>query len=127
LLLLDRRAALRIAEEGILPAFRQWRELAAELIAAWQQQGQIDLGAVLDRVPKALADRVTRAYTAGEQEEEVLRREQLLADCIAKIRTAQRKTEREQLRRELRETELRGDETALKLQLQRLQDWSRQE
>jgi DNA primase len=123
LMLVSRRAALRVAEEGIVAAFQEWGELATELIAAWQQAGRIDFGAFLDRLPKELADRVMRAYTGGPSEELEPEQERLLLDCIARIRAAQRKFKREQLQREIREAEQRGDEAGLRLRLQRLQVW----
>ncbi|MGH8009112.1 MAG: toprim domain-containing protein, partial [Candidatus Binatia bacterium] len=122
LMLLDRQAALRVAAEGIVPAFQQWSELATEIIAAWQKVGKLDPSFFLDRLPKAIADRVTRAYANTEPEGEEHTREQLLLDCIAKIRSAQRRSGREQLRRELQEAERTGDEAGLRLRLQRLQE-----
>jgi DNA primase len=123
LMLLDRQAARHVAEEGIVPAFQQWGDLAAEIITAWEQTGKIDLGAFLDRLPKAFADRVTKVYAREEENANAEReREQLLRDCIAKIRSAQRRFEREKLLRELREAEQQGDETALRSRLQRLRE-----
>ncbi|MBI3302101.1 MAG: hypothetical protein HYZ72_08510, partial [Deltaproteobacteria bacterium] len=127
LMLIDRQAAARIAEEGIVPAFQKWRDLATEILAAWQQSKQIDLSAFLDRLPKALADRVTRAYARPEPEDDGQERQQLLRDCLAKIRSAQRRAEREQLRREIREAEQQGNDAELRLRLQRLQGRDRQE
>ncbi|HEV8718844.1 MAG TPA: DNA primase [Candidatus Binatia bacterium] len=122
LMLIERRAATRVAAEGVVSAFQQWKDLAADIITAWEQTGKLDLGAFLDRLPKAIADRVTKAYARTvEDPEEEQERERLLRDCIAKIRTAQRKSERERLRWEIREAEQKGDEAALKLRLQRLQ------
>ncbi len=122
LMLMDHHAARRVAEAGIVPVFQQWKELATEIITAWEQTGKIDLGSFLDRLPRAIADRVTKVYAHEEggtdREQE---REQLLQDCIGKIRAAQRKFERERLRWELREAEQKGDETTLRLRLQRLQ------
>jgi hypothetical protein len=121
-MLIDRHAARRVAEEGIVPTFQQWQELATEIITAWEQTGKIDLGSFLDRLPRAIADRVTKAYAheegGADREQE---QEQLLQDCIGKIRAAQRKFARERLRWEIREAEQKGDETALRLRLQRLQ------
>ena len=122
LMLVDAHAAQEVAEAGIVPAFQQWQDLALEVITAWESTGRIDLGAFLDRLPKGLADRVTKAFTheVGGAETEQERR-QLLHDCITKIRAAQRRTERERLRRELREAEQKGDEATLRQRLQRLQ------
>jgi len=122
LMLIDRHAARRVAEEGIVPTFQHWQELATEIITTWEQTGKIDLGSFLDRLPKAIADRVTKAYAHEERgTDREQERERLLSDCIGKIRAAQRKFERERLRGELREAEQKGDETTLRLRLQRLQ------
>jgi len=121
LMLINRQAARQVAEEGIVPAFQQWGDLAAEIIATWERIGKIDLGTFLDRLPKAFADRVTKAYVREEENVDAEHeREQLLRDCIAKIRNAQRRFEREQLLRELREAEQRGDDATLRSRLQRL-------
>jgi DNA primase len=122
LMLVDRQAALRVAAEGVVAAFQQWRELAADIITAWEETAKIDLGAFLDRLPKAIADRVSKAYAheAGDPEGEQ-EREQLLRDCVTKIRSAQQKSERARLQEEIREAEQKGDEAALRLGLQRLQ------
>lgn len=122
LMLLDRQAAMRVAAEEVVSAFQQWSELATEIIAAWQKAGTLDPSAFLDRLPRSIADRVTRAYASNVPENEEHAREQLLQDCIAKIRGAQRRSGREQLRRELQEAERTGDEAGLRLRLQRLQE-----
>jgi DNA primase len=127
LMLVDRQAAMQVAQAGVLPAFQQWGALAEEVTAAWNEQGAIDLGSFWDRLPKAMADRVTRMLATAEQEGEAQARERLLADCIAKIRLVQRKSERERLRREIREVEQRGSEAELRLRLQRLQQWNEPE
>ncbi len=122
LMLIDRNAARRVAEESIVPTFQHWQELATEIITTWEQTGKIDLGSFLDRLPKAIADRVTKAYAHEERgPDREQEQERLLSDCIGKIRAAQRKFERERLRGELREAEQKGDETTLRLRLQRLQ------
>lgn len=122
LMLLDRQAAMRVAAEEVVSAFQQWGELATEIIAAWQKVGTLDPSAFLDRLPRTIADRVTRAYASNVPENEEHEREQLLLDCIAKIRSTQRRSGREQLRRELQEAEQKGDEAGLRLRLQRLQE-----
>jgi DNA primase len=122
LMLIDRHAATRVAAEGIVSAFQQWKELATEIITAWEETEKLDLGAFLDRLPKAIADRVSKAYAGavGNPEEEQ-ERERLLRDCITKIRTAQRRSEQERLRGEIQEAEQKGDEVALRLRLRRHQ------
>lgn len=126
LMLVDRHAALRVEQEGIIPIFQHWGILAMEIISAWQQNGAIDLGDFLGRLPKPIADRVTKMYAAETQGDEQAR-QQLLADCIAKIHNTQRKSEREQLRQEIREAEQCGNDAELRLRLQRLQRWGGQE
>jgi hypothetical protein len=122
LMLVDSQAAREVAEAGIVPTFQQWQELALEIIGAWESTSRIDLGTFLDRLPKELADRVTKSLTReGEGVETEQERRQLLHDCITKIRAAQRRTERERLRREIREAEQKGDEATLRQRLQRLQ------
>ena len=123
LILVDRQAAMQIAQAGVLPAFQHWRALAEEIIANWHEQGAIDLGSFLDRLPKTMADRVTRMLATADREGEAHAREQLLTDCIAKIRLVLRKSERERLRQELREVEQHGNEAELRLRLQQLQQW----
>ncbi len=121
LMLIDRHAAIQVTTEGIVSAFQQWRELAVEIAAAWQETEKLDLGTFLDRLPKAMADHVSRAYARAQEDSEELERKRLLHDCITKIRTAQRRSEREQLRGEIREAEQKGDEVTLRLRLHRLQ------
>jgi DNA primase len=123
LMLMDRQAAMHIAQAGVIPAFQHWGALAEEILATWHEQGAIDLGNFLEQLPKAMADRVTQMLATADREGEAYAREQLLTDCIAKIRLVLRKSERERLRRELREVEQLGDEAELRLRLQQLQQW----
>ena len=132
LMLIDHTLALRAAAEDVVPAFQQWGSLAAEILAAWQtsvppgQQNphlQIDIGVFLERLPKGLADRVSRAYGQEVSGEESKQREQLFGDCLRRIQTTQRKSARERLQQEIREAEQRGDEAGVRLRLQQLQNW----
>lgn len=123
LMLIDRQAAMHIAQAGVIPAFQQWGTLAEEILGTWHAQGEIDLGSFLEQLPKAMADRVTQMLATADREGETHDREQLLIDCIAKIRLGLRKSERERLRRELREVEQTGNEAELRLRLQQLQQW----
>ena len=70
---------------------------------------------------------MTRVYARAESQDAGPEREQLLQDCIAKIHSAQRKSAREQLRREIREAEQEGNDAELRLRLQRLQGWDGEE
>jgi DNA primase len=119
-MLADRQAALTIAEEGIIPAFRQWQELADEIVAAWRHSDRLDLSAFFAKLPKKMADQVSRMYGRSYDEEEEAARQRFIFDCVMKIREAQRKSAKERLLRELREAERRGDEEAVRLGLQRL-------
>ncbi|MBI3798351.1 MAG: DNA primase [Deltaproteobacteria bacterium] len=121
LMLIDRHAALRVAREGIVSAFQQWQELAAEIIAAWEETGKLDLGAFLDRLPRTMVERITKAYAREKGDTEEQEREQLLHDCMTRIRHTQRRSEQERLRGEIHEAEQKGDEAALRLRLQRHQ------
>ena len=126
-MLVDRQAALRVAEEGIISMFQQWAHVATEVVAAWQQSGTLDLGDFLGRLPKEVASRVTQLFTTVERDGEAAARQQLLFDCIAKIRNAQQRIERERLRQELREAERSGNEAELRARLQHLQRRGEQE
>jgi len=66
-------------------------------------------------------DRVTKAYAREGEDITEQEREQLLHDCMATIRTAQRRSEQERLRGEIQEAEQKGDEVALRLRLRRHQ------
>lgn len=132
LMLIDHKLALRAADEEVIPAFQQWGALAAEILAGWHTsdprgkpgpQPQIDIGVFLERLPKGLADRVSRAYGQEVSGEESEQREQLFRDCVRRIQTAQRKSVRERLQQEIREAEQRGDEAAVRLRLRQLQNW----
>lgn len=127
LMLVDRSIALRVAAGGLLSAFHRWKVLGEEIIAAWQQTEKIDIGMFLEQLPKAFADRVIRAYLSDGAEERRDEREQLFADCVARIRGSQKKLGREQLLRALREAEQKGDEAELRLCLQRLRQWDKEE
>jgi DNA primase len=121
LMLVDRHAALYVAQEGIIPVFQHWAHLATEVVSAWQNNNALDLGDFLGRLPKNVADRVTRMYANATDDRETEARQQMLLDCIAKIRLVQQRAERDRLRQELREAEQRGNEEELRTRLQHLQ------
>ena len=121
LMLVDRQAAVHVAHEGIIPTFQQWAHLATEVISAWQHGETLDLGDFLGRLPKEVAGRVTQLYATAERDGEATARQRLLLDCIAKLRTAQQRIERERLRQELREAERSGNEEELRTRLVNLQ------
>jgi hypothetical protein len=123
LMLLDRTMALTVAEEEILPSFQYWGALATEVVEAWRLSEQIDLSPFLAKLPRKMADAVSRMYgsPAGDDEKEA--RHRLLFDCIMKMRNTQRKSGKERILQEIREAERRGDEAAVRSGLQRLQQW----
>jgi DNA primase len=123
LMLLDRTMALTVAEEEILPSFQHWGALATEIVEAWRLSEQIDLSPFLAKLPRKMADAVSRMYgsPAGDDEKEA--RHRLLFDCIMKMRNTQRKSGKERILQEIREAERRGDEAAVRSGLQRLQQW----
>ena len=123
LMLVDRQLALRVANEGVVEDFQHWQALAATIVAAWREHAQIDIGALLDKLPQGLADRVSRAYVEEPSDEETDQREQVFRDCVRRMRTAQRKSVRERLQQEIREAEQKGDEESVRQKLQEIQDW----
>ncbi len=123
LMLVDRNAALCIADEEIVPAFQRWGEMANEIIVAWRHTDHLDLSEFLAKLPRKIADQVSRTYGRPHTEEDEAARQRFLFDCIMKIRGAQRKLSKEQLLRELREAEQRGDEAAVRFGLQRLKQF----
>lgn len=124
LMLIDRQLALRAASEGLVAAFQHWPALAADLVAAWREHDQIDVGTVLDTFPQELAGlaaRVSRADVQEPSDAETGQREQMFADCVRRLQTTRRKSAREQLQQQIREAELRGDDEAVRRSLQQLQ------
>jgi len=94
--------------------------MANEIIAAWHHNDHLDLSEFLAKLPKKMADQVSRTYGRPHTEEDEAARQRFLFDCVMKIRGTQRKLGKEQLLRELREAEQRGDEVAVRFGLQRL-------
>lgn len=143
LMLVDRRVVSHVVEQNLIPAFQEWGEIAAEVVSAWQQhpvadsESGIDVGAFVERLPKAMADRVStmlmddesgdrspdRAHNVNEDAAQI--REQLMWDCIRKIRTNRERSVRARLQREIREAEQRGDEAEVRKRLQTLRELGR--
>ncbi|MGE0823164.1 MAG: DNA primase [Candidatus Binatia bacterium] len=121
LMLVDRSVAEQVIKENIIPLFQRWGKLAIEIATMWQQRESVDLGTFLDRLPKMVAGRVTRLYAIADQDGEAIARQQLLSDCIAKMKSTQRRAERERLRQELRNAEQQGNEEELRIRLAHLQ------
>lgn len=124
LMLIDRQLALRAASEGVIAAFQHWQALATDIVAAWQEHDQIDIGTVLDQLPQeleGLAARVSRADVQEPPDGETGQREQVFVDCVRRLQTTQRRSARERLQQQIREAELRGDEEAVRRRLQQLQ------
>ena len=89
LMLVDRNAALCVADEEIVPTFQYWEEMANEIIVAWRQSEHLDLSEFLTQLPRKMADQVSRAYGRPHTEEDEAARQRLLFDCVMKIRRIQ--------------------------------------
>ncbi len=129
LMLVDRQVAAQVCERNLIPAFQEWREVAADIAQAWQQEADparpssrtsIDIGAFLARLPKRVADHVSKMLEEDRSEAHAATQEQLMRDCMEKIQQAQHKSKRVQLQREIREAELRGDDEAVRRRLEAL-------
>ena len=93
----------------LIPAFQEWGEVATDIAQAWQQQADhapqddrasIDIGAFLDRLPRRVADHVSKMLDEEESEEKAVTQEQLMRDCMEKIQQVQHKSKRVRLQRE---------------------------
>ncbi len=122
LMLVDRQVVTHICERNLIPAFQEWGEVAADIAQAWQQavHPSIDIGAFLDRLPKRVADYVSKMLGEEESEERAATQEQLMWDCIEKIQQVQHKSKRVRLQREIREAEQRGDDAGVRQRLEAL-------
>ena len=122
LMLVDRQVVTLICERNLIPAFQEWGEVAADIAQAWQQavHPSIDIGAFLDRLPKRVADYVSKMLSEEESEERAATQEQLMWDCIEKIQQVQHKSKRVRLQREIREAEQRGDDAGVRQRLEAL-------
>ncbi len=137
LMLVDARVAARVEARNLLPAFAEWGEIAADVAAAWRASpapdAGIDVAAFLDRLPKAMADRVSTMLMAGEPpeagrdpgEDPARVREQLMGDCIRKIEAGRRRAARVRLQQEIRAAEQRGDEAEVRKRLRMLGEMER--
>lgn len=137
LMLVDARVAAQVEERNLLPAFAEWGDVAADVAAAWRVSSApdagIDVAAFLDRLPKAMADRVSTMLMAGEPPEAGLDpgedparvREQLMGDCIRKIEAGRRRAARARLQQEIRAAEQRGDEAEVRKRLRMLGEMER--
>lgn len=128
LMLVDRQVVTHICERNLIPTFQEWGEVAADIAQAWQQaahtpqagRASIDIGAFLDRLPKRVADYVSKTLSEEESEERAATQEQLMWDCIGKIQQVQHKSKRVRLQREIREAEQRGDDAGVRQRLEAL-------
>ena len=129
LMLLDRQVVRHVCERNLIAVFQEWGEVAADIAQAWQQHAQqdpqagrasIDIGTFLDRLPKMVADHVSKLLVEEESEETAATHEQLMWDCIEKIQNVQQKSKRVRLQREIREAEQRGDEAGVRQRLEAL-------
>ena len=129
LMLVERQVVAHVCERNLIPAFQEWGEVAADIAQAWQQQADhtpqdgrasIDIGAFLDRLPRRVADHVSKMLGEEESEEKAATQEQLMWDCMEKIQQVQQKSKRVRLQREIREAELRGDDAGVRQRLEAL-------
>ncbi len=122
LMLVDRQVVTHVCARNLIPAFQEWGEVAADIAQAWQQADHtsIDIGAFLARLPKRVADYVSKMLSEEESEERAATQEQLMRDCVEKIRQVQHKSRRVRLQREIREAELRGDDAGVRQRLEAL-------
>ena len=129
LMLVDRQVVTHVCERNLIPAFQEWGEVATDIAQAWQQQADhapqdgrasIDIGAFLDRLPRRVADRVSKMLGEEESGEKAATQEQLMRDCMEKIQQVQQKSKRVRLQREIREAELRGDDAGVRQRLEAL-------
>ena len=128
LMLVDRQVVTQVCERNLIPAFQEWGEVAADIAHAWQQaepspqagRAGIDIGAFLDRLPKRVADHVSKMLAEEASEEHTATQEQLMLDCMEKIQQVQHKSRRVRLQREIREAEQRGDEAGVRRRLEAL-------
>ena len=102
-MLVDRQVVTHVCERDLIPAFQEWGEVAADIAQAWQQQvepppqagrASIDIGAFLDRLPKRVADHVSKMLGEEGSEERAATQEQLMWDCMEKIQQVQHKSKR---------------------------------
>ena len=128
LMLVDRQVVTQVCERNLIPVFQEWGEVAADIAHAWQQaepspqagRAGIDIGAFLDRLPKRVADHVSKMLGQEASEEHAATQEQLMLDCMEKIQQVQHKSRRVRLQREIREAEQRGDDAGVRRRLEAL-------
>ena len=128
LMLVDRQVVTQVCERNLIPAFQEWGEVATDIAHAWQQaepspqagRAGIDIGAFLDRLPKRVADHVSKMLGQEASEEHTATQEQLMLDCMEKIQQVQHKSRRVRLQREIREAEQRGDDAGVRRWLEAL-------
>ncbi len=112
LMLYDPALVLRVDAEGALDYFDEgsWRSLAVDLVDIVRRDVPLDSATLLGRLDDASAARVAgRLLTIGGDEV----REQILVDCLAKLRHRARERERLRVLRQIREDEARGDDAAV--------------
>jgi DNA primase len=110
LMAVDAALARRVDESGVIAEFEEpeWRALAETIVAS---AGQAEAGELIERLPRALRDRVVRHLIEGEQED----RERVLADCIARVRARRSGRTRVAIIDTLRAAEARGDVAAARI------------
>ncbi len=97
----DREGALDDFDDG------PWRELAVDLVESSRRAAPLDSATVLGRLDDAIAARITGRLLASGEDEAM--RQQIVVDCLAKLRHRARERERLRVLRRIREAEALGN------------------
>jgi DNA primase len=110
LMALDPAIVRQVDASGVIAEFEQpeWRALAETIVAS---AGDVEAGELIERLPRALRDRVVRRLIDGGEED----RERVLADCIARVRARRSGRTRSAIIETLRAAEARGDIAAARI------------
>jgi DNA primase len=108
LLAVDPAVAPRVAAEGIVHEFEDdaCRAAAERLLGATDEDTRRH---VIEELPPPLRDRIVQRVLHEDSEED---RARMVADCIARIRSHRHRRRSRELRVELHEAEIRGDQHA---------------
>jgi DNA primase len=113
LMLHDPALAARVDADGALELFDEgpWRSLAIDIVDCLRREVPIDSATLLGRLDDVSAARVAgRLLTANDDD---VTREQILVDCLAKLRHRARERQRLRVLRQIREDEARGNVAAV--------------
>lgn len=117
-----------VSAEGILDAFEDplLQRLGEELVDAFQKKKRLDLTGLLERMEGAGKEKLLQ-YTFEESGTESYPREQMLRDCMEKIRQKKRKRDQDRLLRKIKEVEKQRDGEALEALLMEHQELVKKE